>query len=80
MKHCGWMNFDANDSGEETDNTAKFDDKRHLIGMDISKTLLRLAFSWKQRRINSVKNLLFNVSVSQPNSKINRIIRFSINL
>ena len=52
MKHCGLMNFGANDSGQETDNTAKFDDKRHLIGKDISKTLLTLAFSWKQWRIN----------------------------
>ena len=46
------MNFNANDSGEETDNTAKFDDKRHLIGMDILKTLLTLIITWKQLRIN----------------------------
>ena len=64
MKHCGLMNFGANDSGQETDNTAKFDDKRHLIGKDISKTLLTLVFTWKQRRVNGVENLLFNVSVS----------------
>ena len=77
MKQCGLMNFVANANGEETDNTAKFDDKRHLIGMDISKTLLTLVFTWKQRRINGIENLLFSISLSQSNSKNNCIMRFS---
>jgi len=57
MKYCWLINFVANDSGEETDNTAKFDDKRHLIGIDISKIQLTLSFLGNSRE--SIESKIF---------------------